>query len=502
MSAHAGNLFPSGLFVNGCFPRGGNDEFTSFSTYTDDSYSGSSCIAQDRTNRYGATVNGDVFIEVDPQNEYYQMSLMVKTYSRSYNNRLGSGHLGFSPYDKDYNFIGHAQAFSHLNTTLSRDLNVGDTTMYVVDATGWGPTSVHNRQVNFYAAGTEYTTVGAYSRYNIRLNYPVNMTQLTGEWSVPLPSGSPYTFPTGTPVGRSWDGGTHHYALGAPVYPEEWTQYKTGVMHGWVKGTAASGADFRWGTKYIRFLNLCNYNYRTEQSGASARYLLDNICFVKLNGNHALPDESFKRKNIFRRILPNPDDDPNATWIRVGSFHMASWSDYTGTYFTKIGSWNDEDVWRFQQQKDDETIVHNGVTYDNNTTADTIDSQMIIDNPYSNAARAGWTLGGSTSILVREDGDGEASAVSGDYMAELKVGKQLRFAAVTTSIGGRVTADQTHQVILGDSHFPNSNGDGWFFIDGHHGGIHNNMVVKLDNNFVITRVIHSNDVWSSGFGPP
>ena len=300
MSAHAGNLFPSGLFKNGCFTSGDNSEFTSYSTYTDDSYSGTSCIAQDQTNRFGTGVTSDKYIEVDPQNEYYQMSLMVKTYSRSYNNRLGSGYLGFACYDKDFYFIAYGQGFSRHNTTLSRALNAGDTTMYVVDATNWGPTSVYNRQVNFYPPGTDYATVGAYSRYNIRLNYPVSMTQLTGEWSVPLPGGSPYTFPAGTPVGRSSDGGTYQYALGAPEYPETWTNYRTGVMHGWVKDQPASGADFRWGTKYIRFLNLCNYNYRFEQSGNSARYLLDNICFVKLNGNNTLPASHFQQTNLQR----------------------------------------------------------------------------------------------------------------------------------------------------------------------------------------------------------
>jgi hypothetical protein len=48
-------------------------------------------------------------------------------------------------------------------------------------------------------------------------------------------------------------------------------------MTGYVTETASSGANFRDGTKYIRFLNLMNYNYRTETAGASAQYLLDNI---------------------------------------------------------------------------------------------------------------------------------------------------------------------------------------------------------------------------------
>ena len=300
MSLHHGNLYPSGLFKNGCFTSGDNSEFTSYTTYTADSYSGSTCVAQASVNRFGNNVYGNEFIEVDPQNEYYQMSIMARTYVRSYNNRLGSGHIGFAGYDKNYRFIRHDEAFSRYNTTLSRALNAGDTTMYVVNATSWGPTSWNNRSVNFYPPGTDYATVGAYSIYNIRLTDGISMTQLTGEWSVPLPGGSPYTFPVGTPVGRSYDGGTFQYALGAPQYPEAWTNYKTGVMHGWVKDVACSGADFRWGTKYIRFLNLANYNYRTEQSGNSARYLFDNICFVKLKGNNALPASFFQRTNLSR----------------------------------------------------------------------------------------------------------------------------------------------------------------------------------------------------------
>lgn len=299
MSSHAGNLFPSGLWKNGCFTTGGNEGFTGWSAYTADSYSGSSCVAMN-TNRFGSNIYGDDYIEVDPQNEYYQMSLMVKTYSRSYNNRLGSGHIGFACYDAAKNFITHSQGFSRYNTTLSSDLNINDTTMYVENASAWG-TGAGNRSINFYPADSIYTTVGGYTRYQIYLPTGVTPTSSpTGVWDVPISGGSPYALPAGTPVGRSYDGGTFQYALGAPDYPEAWTNYTSTVMHGWKKDVGISGADFRWGTKYIRFLNLANYNYRSESSGNSARYLFDNICFVKLNGNAALPASYFQRTNLLK----------------------------------------------------------------------------------------------------------------------------------------------------------------------------------------------------------
>jgi hypothetical protein len=106
-------------------------------------------------------------------------------------------------------------------------------------------------------------------------------------------------FAVGTPVGRTTSGGSYNYALGAPNYPSTWTTYTTPVMTGYVTGTASSGAEFRDGTKYIRFLNLMNYNYRAETAGASAQYLLDNILLFEFADSAKA--QAVRTSNIHRR---------------------------------------------------------------------------------------------------------------------------------------------------------------------------------------------------------
>ena len=193
-------------------------------------------------------------------------------------------------------------------------------------------------------------------------------------------------------------------------------------------------------------------------------------------------------------------------YVRVGSLHTPAWGGYTGQYFTDVASWNDEDVWIFQRQMADEVIVFNNISYDNPTTENTIDRELINAYPYSNKA-LGYTGSGATmGIYVEEDGDGANAVIPGwpnrDWTVELKVGKQLRFSVRDPGLGGKVLESETRANVLDDTKFPNSDGDGWFFINTHNLPAGNNKVVKVDYNFIITQVINSADVWSSGHGVP
>jgi hypothetical protein len=104
-----------------------------------------------------------------------------------------------------------------------------------------------------------------------------------------------YATPAGTPISVGQAGGTFNYALGAPNYPETWTTYTTSPFTGENRN---SSIPFRQATKYIRFLNLVNYNYREETVGNSARYLIDNVILVQSPNNQALPSSFFNRTNV------------------------------------------------------------------------------------------------------------------------------------------------------------------------------------------------------------
>lgn len=292
-----------GLFDNGCFQDGTNKTFEGLNTYTSDSLSGNTCVAVDY-NVYGGGFIGGDYVQVDPENKYYQMGVSVKTIQNNYLGNPGSGHLGFACYDINKNFISHHQAFSRYNTTLTRAASPGDTTIYIARGDWSNSSTNHVRSINFYPAGSPYTNAGGYSRFNL-FNPGYNLNGITslggGEWSVALSSALPnwgYSLPIGTPVGNTYSGGTYNYAFGAPVYPSSWTTYVTPVMHGYVTGGASSGANFRDQTKFVRFLNLRNYNYRTQNAGDSARYLLDNILFVECKGNNAYDNSLFSRTEV------------------------------------------------------------------------------------------------------------------------------------------------------------------------------------------------------------
>ena len=82
-----------------------------------------------------------------------------------------------------------------------------------------------------------------------------------------------YSTPAGTPVSNGQAGGTYNYALGSPIYPEEWTRYATAPFTG---EDRTSSVPFRYSTKYIKFLILRNHARRTE-TPQDHKWALDNI---------------------------------------------------------------------------------------------------------------------------------------------------------------------------------------------------------------------------------
>lgn len=279
-----------GLFTNGQAQYGNDSYFTNYNYTTDDSVSGDGCFVVDY-NVYGSGMQGDEYVKVNPKTEHYVLSLSYKTKTLSYNNRLGSGHLGFGCYDKNKSFISHYNIANQSGAQLTRAASPGDTVFYI-DRGDWrnasGGSTGHTISCNFFPATQDdydyERAPGRYSRVGIYSSAWTSITNMGGgEYRVNLTSGksvpSGHSYPVGTWVYQTRSGGSYNYALGAPTYPTTWTQKSTGVMTGFGDW---SGAGFRWGTEYVRFLNLRNYNYRTEQGGNSARYYIDNITLMRV----------------------------------------------------------------------------------------------------------------------------------------------------------------------------------------------------------------------------
>jgi hypothetical protein len=300
------------LFSNGHAQLGNNTEFTSYSYSADESLTiGGSFLLT--SNIYGNSYIGNR-VAVDTS-KYYQFAINIRTTQRSYNNRLGSGHLGFACYDAKDRFIDLRNCGGIGDTYISRDLNAGDEYVYIQSASGWETGTLSSGNIIFRgliiypATHPEYSEPHKYSRiglgdYNIGYNEIVQMPE--GDWRLKISNLSNvsmvmpnigYPTPTGTPISRGVAGGTFNYALGAPEYPETWTTYTTPIFTGENRN---SGYPFRFATKYIRFMNLINYNWRNERGGDSAKYAIDSVFLVQLPTNRkSIPTSFFRRKVVW-----------------------------------------------------------------------------------------------------------------------------------------------------------------------------------------------------------
>lgn len=258
-----------GLFRNADFRLGDNTNFT-FGTYVaSGSNTGGPYIQM--TGGAGATSFSTEYYEVNTSSSY-QMITYARTFvTGSASGSLAGGHIGIACYDKYFNFIGIESLGGIANTTLSRNLTAGDQFAYVTSNSGWSTsaTSTTRYFLLFPATHPDYSTPYTYTRIGLgdyTITYTATGPELMpeGDYRLTLSSVFPnigYATPAGTPVSNGQSGGTFNYVLGNPNYPLTWTQFSSGIFTGESRATAAS---FRFGTKYIRFLILRNYNARFQ----------------------------------------------------------------------------------------------------------------------------------------------------------------------------------------------------------------------------------------------
>ena len=220
----------------------------------------------------------------------YRQITYVKTLSRDSDGDLCGGHIGLSHYDKNNNRIDRRNCGGYANTTLSRDLNAGDSYAYVTSNAGWSTSATYYfRHLCLYPASHpdystphEYTRIG-YGSHNIYYSpdgpqatdagdYKLTLVQSDNTTATTFPSIG-YSTPAGTPVMNGRAGSTYVYHNYLRDYPEEWTPITsynnggsnsnliTGFGHDGLSSPAYS--VWRYGTVYAKFLILRNYTYRT-----------------------------------------------------------------------------------------------------------------------------------------------------------------------------------------------------------------------------------------------
>lgn len=276
-----------GYYTNGSFETGTNQNFTFGTINSSSAHQGQYCLQ--RIGGGGAAGVSTEFIPIDTS-KTYQMIVYARTLQRgSQNNSLAGGHIGYVCYDEFFNFIDLIHCGDIGNTTLSRNLVAGDTFAYITSKTGWYENVANSTTFNKFglypATHPLYSTPYKYTRLS---GYTYNATSIDlmpeGDYRLTLASAFPnigYATPAGTPIMNAWYGATYNYALGAPNYPETWTRFATAPFTGESRN---SSVPFRYGTKYIQFLILQNYNFRTE-TPQDHIWALDNIFFgICLNG--------------------------------------------------------------------------------------------------------------------------------------------------------------------------------------------------------------------------
>ena len=286
MSAYV-NRNNFGLFTNGDFRQGTNYNFT-FGTYASgNQHSGSGCI-QIVGGGYGTALSNE-YTKVDTS-KYYQLMTYIRTINRSSVGSLAGGYVGFSCYDSSYRFIQLHMCGDISNTYLTRTLNAGDSYAYVNSSVNsWYTGSfiwyfkiflVYPPSHPEFSTPYKYTRIGAEEPYicfnevtdigggEIRLRFADTAGNTTTFPNIG------YATPINTPVCNGMAGGTYNYALGNLEYPETWTKIYTPPFTGESRNSAY---PFRYGTKYIQFMILLNYNHGSEVQDCV--WALDDIFF-------------------------------------------------------------------------------------------------------------------------------------------------------------------------------------------------------------------------------
>ena len=227
---------------------------------------------------------GNLDVEVNWLHKYF-----MEGYVKSVGAVQSKLYMGFYCRDADGSFIDLRNCGGVSNTTLSQDLEDGDTYAYVTDASVFADTSAtyYFRNLLFfppnhakyfrpwwhtrigYGSPTMYYSERDTSNNRLRLSTNAESSGNT-TWSGGF-------IPAGTPVSRGVAGGTYNYCIsGGGTISTSWAQLDQ-TVNGNGYPSRNSSCTFRQGTKYIRPMTLNNYG----QTSTSALYI-DNWRFINL----------------------------------------------------------------------------------------------------------------------------------------------------------------------------------------------------------------------------
>ena len=283
---------PGNHVANGFGQSGNNTNFSAFTFDSADRFVGGGSFA---LNLAGSLRTTDYFIPVEPTGAYYFAAWLKSGDIGGGNyNATNRHYFGLVEYDRDFNVVNPYNAFKNAgaaDTVLAQALNPGDTTMVVVDASGWNNNStIFNNNFTWwpYVDSSGYSWPAYTYTRNASRDYSSNSS--LGAWVAGAISGATITLrvpwagpalPAGTPVRNCNAGNSYLYLLSNGTLPNAWTEYAARII-GTSAGTPTAEA-FRAGTRYVRPFLITN-------SGGSADNVVRVSCvrFAPLTyANHA-----------------------------------------------------------------------------------------------------------------------------------------------------------------------------------------------------------------------
>jgi hypothetical protein len=254
------------LFTNGYGHLGCDFNMPGTTFVTDEVYSGLGSFRV--TGGPYVSIESTEFMAVDPS-AYLRGRIWVKSTVLGTNNRVFAG---LRPYDIDRYEINPWNYLKYTGSTdseLYSQLNSGDTTVKVVNASGWDNLGDYNCQFAWYnyrnSGGYQYPAY-TYTRLTTPDYFPSN----GGMWAAGgiVNSGSYYTItlkspwagPTldaGTKVRNCIYGGSALFFMGIVYIPQEWTKIE-GVIGGVITDGLTNNNKYPPGTACIRFIGFFN----------------------------------------------------------------------------------------------------------------------------------------------------------------------------------------------------------------------------------------------------
>lgn len=237
------------LITNGYLELKNNTNFTRF-TYDKNGY---------LTLTTRGTYTSNEYIPVNTSKTYTQ------TVEAKSSNTTATYYMGLQEFDVDKKEISayHVAYIDNTLTTLARDLKNGDTVIYLASTANFlnlSTTPTHQLGLIFwnYTDGTGKTWPElTYSRnawLNLYLYTGINKTNNTITLKSPWANG---TFKAGTKLSQSNSGGYNYGLMANRTMSTGWTTY-TNKISG--EARLSNYQKFRFGTRYVRFLSLENYN--------------------------------------------------------------------------------------------------------------------------------------------------------------------------------------------------------------------------------------------------